>query len=92
MALSRQQQKAVFSKKTKSGKTIIITEGRDFFQGKDIYKISGAEILGSDAQFTQNKKRAFQIAKAKVKSENKRFDRLEKMKEIKKQWIMKKKN
>ena len=36
MALSRQQQKAVFSKKTKSGKTITITEGRDFFQGKDI--------------------------------------------------------
>ena len=79
MALTRKQEKAVFSKRTKSGKTIIITEGRDFFQGKDIYKISGAVILGSDAQFTQNKKRAFAIANAKVKSENKRFERLEKM-------------
>ena len=85
MALSRQQQKAIFSKRTKSGKTIIITEGKDFLQGKDIYKISGAEILGSDAQFTESKKRAFAIAKTKVKSENKRFDRLEKIKEIKKQ-------
>ncbi len=80
MALSRKQEKAIFAKKTKSGKTITITEGRDFFQDKDIYKVSGAEILGSDAQFTQSKARAFEIANAKVESENKRFEKLKKMK------------
>ena len=85
MAISRKQEKAIFSKKTKGGNLIIITEGRDFFQGKDVYKISGTDFAGTDSKFTQNKKRAFEIANAKVNSENKRFDRLEKVKEIKKE-------
>ena len=76
MALTRQQQKAVFSKRTKSGKLITITEGRDFFQGKDIYKISGADFAGTDSKFTNTKARAFEIANAKVRSENKKFERL----------------
>ena len=76
MVLTRQQQKAVFSKRTKSGKIIKITEGRDFFQGKDTYKISGADFAGTDSKFTNTKARAFEIANAKVKSENKKFERL----------------
>ena len=78
MALTRQQQKAIFSKKTKSGKLIKITEGRDFFQGKDIYKVSGADFAGTDSKFTDTKARAFEIANAKVKSENEKFERLKK--------------
>jgi len=80
MALSRQQQKAIFSKRTKSGKTIKITEGRDFFQGIDNYKISGADFAGTDSKFTDSKARAFEIANAKVKSENEKFERQKKMK------------
>ncbi len=80
MVLSRKQQKAIFSKKTKSGKTITITKGRDFFQSKDVFKITGADFAGTDTQFTQSKSRAFEIANAKVESENKRFERLKKMK------------
>jgi len=80
MARTREQEKAIFSKRTKSGKLITITKGRDFFQSKDFFKISGAEILGSDSQFTQSRDRAFEIANAKVESENKRFETLKKMK------------
>lgn len=80
MALTRQQQKAVFSKRTKSGKLITITEGRDFFQGKDVYKISGADFAGTDSKFTNTKARAFEIANAKVRSENKKFEKQKKMK------------
>ena len=78
MALSRKQQKAIFSKRTRSGKHITITEGRDFFQNKDIYKVTGADFAGTDTQFTQSKAKAFEIANAKVKSENKRFERQKK--------------
>lgn len=80
MAKSKKELRAIFSKKTKSGKLITITKGNDFFQNKEIFKVSGAEILGSDAQFTQSKDRAFEIANAKVESENKRFERLKEMK------------
>lgn len=79
MVLTRQQQKAIFSKRTKSGKTITITEGRDFFQGKDIYKVSGTDFAGTDAKFTDTKARAFEIANAKVRSENEKFERQKKM-------------
>jgi len=85
LAISRKQEKAIFSKRTKGGNLITVSEGRDFFQGKDVFKISGTDFAGTDSKFTQNKKRAFEIANAKVKSENKRFDSLKKIKEIKKQ-------
>lgn len=81
MTLTRQQQKAVFSKRTKSGKLITVTKGRDFFQGKDSFKISGADFAGTDSKFTDTKARAFEIANAKVKSENEKFERQKKMKD-----------
>jgi len=81
MALSRQQQKAVFSKRTKSGKLITITEGRDFFQNKDTYKITGADFAGTDTKFTDTKAKAFEIANAKVRSENEKFEKQKKMKD-----------
>ncbi len=80
MALTRQQQKAIFSKRTKSGKTITITKGRDFFQRKDSFRISGADFAGTDSKFTDTKARAFEIANAKVRSENEKFERQKKMK------------
>ncbi len=79
MAKSRKQEKAIFSKRTKGGNLITVTEGRDFFQGKDVYKISGTDFAGTDSKFTQTKKRAFEIANAKLKSENKRFEKLKKL-------------
>ncbi len=78
MALTRKQQKAIFSKRTKSGKLITITEGRDFFQGKDSFRISGADFAGTDSKFTDTKARAFEIANTKVKSENEKFEKLKK--------------
>jgi len=67
--------------RTKSGKTITITEGRDFFQGKDIYKVSGTDFAGTDSKFTDTKARAFEIANAKVRSENEKFERQKKIKD-----------
>ena len=81
MALTRQQQKAIFSKRTKSGKTITITKGKDFFQDKVVFKISGADFAGTDSKFTDTKARAFEIASTKVRSENEKFERQKKMKD-----------
>lgn len=78
MALTRQQQKAIFSKRTKSGKLITVTKGKDFFQDKVVFKITGADFAGTDTRFTQNRARALEIANAKVRSENKKFERLKK--------------
>jgi len=71
MALTRQQQKAIFSKLTKNGKHITITKN-----DIDIFKITG----DGSTQHTQSRDRAFEIANAKVKVQNNRFERLKKMK------------
>ena len=72
MALTRQQQKAIFSKLTKNGKHITITKN-----DIGIFKITG----DGSPQHTQSRDRAFEIANAKVKVQNNRFERLKKMKE-----------
>lgn len=78
MPLTDKQRKAVFSKRTKSGKFITVTKGKDFFQDKVVFKITGADFAGTDSKFTNSKSRAFEIANAKVKSENKKFEALKK--------------
>lgn len=76
MAVTREQLKAIFSKKTKNGMTIKILKGNNIDFHEDFFK-----VVGDDSpQFTQSKDRAFEIANAKVRSQNKRFERLKEMK------------
>ncbi len=72
MALTREQEKAIFSKKTKNNKLIKITKS-----DIGIFKITGDD----SPQTTQSRDRAFEIANAKVDSQNKRFERLKQMKQ-----------
>jgi len=71
MPKSKSQLKAIFSKLTKNGKHITITKN-----DIDIFKITG----DGSPQHTQSRDRAFEIANAKVRVQNKRFERLKEMK------------
>ena len=76
MAKTKLQLNAIFSKKTKNGMTIKILKGNNIDFHEDFFK-----VVGDDSpQFTQSKDRAFEIANAKVRSQNKRFERLKEMK------------
>jgi len=68
---SREELKAIFSEKTKNNKLIKITKS-----DIGIFKITGDD----SPQSTQSRDRAFEIANAKVDSQNKRFERLKKSK------------
>ncbi len=72
MAKTKSQLKAIFSKLTKNGKHITITKN-----DIDIFKITG----DGSPQHTQSRDRAFEIANAKVRVQNKRFERLKEMKQ-----------
>ncbi len=76
MAKTKSQLKAIFSKKTKNGLTIKILKGDNIQFHEDFFK-----VVGDDSpQFTQSKDRALEIANAKVRVQNKRFQRLKEMK------------
>jgi len=76
MAKTKKELRAIFSKKTKSGLTIKILKGDNIQFHEDFFK-----VVGDDSpQFTQSKERAFEIANAKVRVQNKRFERLKEMK------------
>lgn len=72
MAKPRNQLKAIFSKRTKFGNTIKIVKGDNIQFHEDFFKVVG----DGSPQLTQSKDRALEIANAKVRSQNKRFERL----------------